>query len=1145
MELSEANSPLLNEYKLDYVKKILPQTFLGGVQLWSSFRLPWYIYVLQFLLWFCPFIFGIIFTVILENISDLDVEIYSIILGIIIFIIYLVLNLILLYTERSKPSTQTIITNNFFAEDDEIIFTKCFSLTTYKFIISSKKSFINVILHPLVAGITSGLSLFFLLPSSLNTTLNHQTGAIVYFIFGWIVTCIAVYPLIGKPPKEPNSFQLNDLFEFGQLTRGCYVVILMLTDLLWTSSTFRIVSKVLYLTFPIFWSFGLLPSIDVFIIWIVEEICTKVLGGTSMANDIRLLLIFIPSCVAVLVCYFITHQTISLILLAVLAMALSTDIPTMVLSTLKRFRVGSIRFQNLELRPRHYPTTCVEISALILHMALTSVIVGLTTYFRKEIHQKDDLVTITGTLLIALFVLTLLIKQFLQLICFGIIKNPVLNLIDPHRNKLHWVLFVLEKFALPIILVLHTSIFVTSKSKESFDLLFVMFSFRAFRTIFQDIHQSTFNIVVYTIIYWYQIEWNFWQNMEFPSQLFIIFLLIIWTCSFIKKIWFVILLIIASKSGKSGKENQSKINKSILVTLTLFPVLLLVMLLSTVLSAPMLPLFTLPLFIIGFPRPKRMWPNADKATKSTSSDWTFYEQLTPALQEALNVEFYSGVFSNAQAGDFYLARFQDRIIWISVLEHGFMYKNIVVKGLELQETSCHTTEAESIDELLDFDSYKIINKYFAHTLTLTTKMNLDAYSDAKNVLTGIIDNPDFHQTLSKTFPNVLLFLSMKMFQDKCKQGVIDDTVNLNSQESNDNILGGIISDQPFSSFDTPTPYKATFDETKFTIPQNNKDLLKKNSENNVENKHADVSKCNTEDESDDEFGDFGFGDSDKSETSSDESSLQDGNMNLQDQHWRSLASNGKHTKFIDPPVSWLLSAPFGESELRTMSGVFNSEHYQFFIGSLTLKDEDLILVKNDITLMQSYRLFLLNCFCLLERGGLANDWGINEGASHIYKMFCGKLPWSPRMNWIENNQELKQMVIQAYRIAFKLTYDAFLIGENSIEIDEEFLDSIHEMEKEWFVGLEDEVEWWNNILKQCPNILSVGRNEDDGVYTSRLLTQQNLQVPIASINSECVNGLWAALALELYYFTNDDEERYSCHITTRKSSEKSSLQHYT
>ena len=230
MELSEANSPLLNEYKLDYVKKILPQTFFGGVQVNSSFKLPWYIHVFQLLLWICPFIFGIIFTVVLENYPDLDRRIYSAILGIIIFVLYLAVDLVLRYTDRSKPSTQIIITNNFLTEDDEVVFTGCFTLTTFKYLTSSKKCIVNIVFHPLLAGLSSGLSLYFLLPSSLYQVFDNKAGAIVCFVFGLIVTCIAVHPLVGKPPKEPNSFQLNDPFEFGQITRGCYVVLLILIE---------------------------------------------------------------------------------------------------------------------------------------------------------------------------------------------------------------------------------------------------------------------------------------------------------------------------------------------------------------------------------------------------------------------------------------------------------------------------------------------------------------------------------------------------------------------------------------------------------------------------------------------------------------------------------------------------------------------------------------------------------------------------------------------------------------------------------------------------------------------------------------------------------------------------------------------------
>jgi len=44
-------------------------------------------------------------------------------------------------------------------------------------------------------------------------------------------------------------------------------------------------------------------------------------------------------------------------------------------------------------------------------------------------------------------------------------------------------------------------------------------------------------------------------------------------------------------------------------------------------------------------------------------------------------------------------------------------------------------------------------------------------------------------------------------------------------------------------------------------------------------------------------------------------------------------------------------------------------------------------------------------------------------------------------------------------------------------------------------------------------------------------TQLKLDVPkVASINAESVRALWASLELELYYFVNDDDERYSIQV---------------
>ena len=48
-----------------------------------------------------------------------------------------------------------------------------------------------------------------------------------------------------------------------------------------------------------------------------------------------------------------------------------------------------------------------------------------------------------------------------------------------------------------------------------------------------------------------------------------------------------------------------------------------------------------------------------------------------------------------------------------------------------------------------------------------------------------------------------------------------------------------------------------------------------------------------------------------------------------------------------------------------------------------------------------------------------------------------------------------------------------------------------------------------------------------GVYKSRTLTLTEIPVYLASLNSEVVRSQWANLNLELFYMTNDDEERYS------------------
>ena len=67
----------------------------------------------------------------------------------------------------------------------------------------------------------------------------------------------------------------------------------------------------------------------------------------------------------------------------------------------------------------------------------------------------------------------------------------------------------------------------------------------------------------------------------------------------------------------------------------LSPVLLVLISLSSLLSAPLLSLFTLPVFFLTFPRPARFWPGRVGGAAATSPDSAVYQQSCRPVLTAL------------------------------------------------------------------------------------------------------------------------------------------------------------------------------------------------------------------------------------------------------------------------------------------------------------------------------------------------------------------------------------------------------------------------------------------------------------------------------------------------------------------------------
>lgn len=254
---------------------------------------------------------------------------------------------------------------------------------------------------------------------------------------------------------------------------------------------------------------------------------------------------------------------------------------------------------------------------------------------------------------------------------------------------------------------------------------------------------------------------------------------------FLNQLFTFLLITLTSWFLKSQRRKLAK--KFLIINAILFiPYILPVLILASIFSAPLLPLFTFPIYLIGFPRPKRFWPDQliNKSSRSTTNqDSYFYAQLEPYLAKSLRECMLTGsIGSNIGADTYFLSRFQDRIIWIQVLESSNAYCIVNVKGLELQETSCHTREAQYIDESfeLTFENPYGTNANNASKACCNLNPNrydciqpcdlliFKAYSDAKNTLVGILDSNDSHKLICDLYLKVLHYFLVKYLLENNK-----------------------------------------------------------------------------------------------------------------------------------------------------------------------------------------------------------------------------------------------------------------------------------------------------------------------------------------------------------------------------------------
>ncbi|XP_021034644.1 pecanex-like protein 4 [Mus caroli] len=1134
--------PLLNDYKQDFLLKRFPQTVLGGPRLKLGYCAPPYIYVNQIVLFLMPWALGGTGTLLYQLDILRDYVAAALSGGLMVFTAA-VIQLISVYARSKSVVVRRMRTRDILAEEDQHEFTSCAGAETVKFLIPGKKYVANTVFHSVLAGLVCGLGTWYLLPNRVTLLYGSPGATAVLFVFGWITLCIGEYSLIVNTATETATFQTQDTYEITPLMRPLYIFFFVSVDLahrfivnIPALEQLNQILHILFVLLPFLWALGTLPPPDALLFWAVEQVLEFGLGGSSMSTHLRLLVMFVISAGAPVVSYFIPSTVGVVLFMTGLGFLLSlnpSDVSMVFRYGVTRHRVGSSDEAIPGNSGHWFPWKECLLFIAVLGMALLEA--GLLHHY-VSIPQvsRSGAQSVVGYVLMALLSIVWILRETQSVYIFGIFRNPfypkdiqAVSVFFDKQNKLlkigavRWILLTLvSPLAMVAFLALDSSLHRLHSVSVSIGFT------RAFRMVWQNTENALLETVVVSAVHMVSSTDCWWnRSLDTGIRLLLIGFMRDRLIQFITKLQFAATVLLALWTEKKQHRKTTTI---LCVLNTVFaPFVLGIIVLSTLLSSPLLPLFTLPVFLVGFPRPVQSWPGAVGTAACVCTDSVFYHQMVPRLTEALQNAMAAGSLGLLLPGSHYLGRFEDRLIWIMILECGYTYCCINVKGLELQETSCHTAEAQRVDEVFESAFQRehpqvcSLNEHLENVLTPCTVLPVKLYSDARNVLTGIIDSPDnlkeFKDDLIKVLVWVLIQHCSKrpsMQENKTENmgeaspvlppaanssprpESLEDSESANSDWSD----GSIFDDEPAIKNRKEKLQSKDLTCTKLPIP------------GSVDSQNPDDHSAGTGPKNDlYRTVMLGLPAVDKGQR--------------EDVAYIPLVEfSCSQSRLLSLPEEWRSNST-PRSKILEMSALFPEDWYQFVLRQLECfhseeKSRVLEEIAKDKALKDLYVHTVMACYIGL--------FGIDNGVpspGQLVRVYNGGLPWAGTLDWLSEKPELFHLVRKAFRYTLKLMVDKASLGP--IEDFKELTNCLREYERDWYIGLVSEEQWKRAILEEKPCLFCLGYESSMGVYTSRVLMLQEMSVHIGKLNAEAVRGQWANLSWELLYATNDDEERYS------------------
>ncbi|XP_048218111.1 pecanex-like protein 4 isoform X2 [Perognathus longimembris pacificus] len=903
---------------------------------------------------------------------------------------------------------------------------------------------------------------------------------------------------------------------------------------------------ILFIFLPFLWALGILPPPDALFLWAVEQVLQFGLGGSPMSTRLRLLVMFTISAGTAVTSYFIPSTVGVVLFMTGLGFLLSLN-----LSDMSIVFKHSVTRHGVETKSQPFPgysekqftwKQCIMyIIILVLALLETSLLHHFAGFSQIS---KNSIQATIGYILVIILIILWIFREIQSVYILGIFRNPfypkdvhttVTVFLEKQTNllKIGIIRRILLTLVSPFAMIAFLSL---DSSLQGLHSVSISIGFtRAFRMVWQNTEHALLETVLVSAVHLFSSADSWWnRSLNTGIRLLLVGVFRDRLIQFISKLQFAVTILVASLTEKKHRKSAT----TLCILNTIFsPFVLVIIIFSALLSSPLLPLFTLPVFLMGFPRPTQSWPGAAGTAACVCSDTVYYCQMVPRLAAALQTAMAAGSLGILLPGSHYMGRFQDRLIWIMILEHGYTYCCINIKGLELQETTCHTIEARRVDEVFEgafeqgeYTKVCSFNEHFGNILTPCTILPVKVYSDAKNILSGIIDSHDNLKEFKNDLLKVLVWILIQYCSKRpsMQENIpktegkretpliilpalnsaphpksLEDTDSSSSEVFNDWSDDGNIFD------DEPTITKGKQEKDQFKVVPDTKLPIP----GSVDSQRVGDHSSDTVPENDlFKIIMLGYPAVDKGKQG--------------DTAYIPLMEfSCSHSHLLSLPQEWMSSC-MPNSKVKEMSSLFPGDWYQFVLKQLecfhSKENASSLLeeIAKDKVLKDLYIHTVMTCYISL--------FGIDNMAptpGHILRVYNGVLPWSSALDWLTEKPELFQLALKAFRYTLKLMVDKASLGP--IENFEELANCLEEYDSDWYIGLVSDEKWKEAVLQEKPCLFSLGYDPNMRGYTSRVLTLQELLVQVGKLNSEAVRGQWANLSWELLYATNDDEERYS------------------